>query len=137
MEKLVKLDENGALTEIDPIALRRTALELKEYIENAPDEEAKKYQYFERVMPLIKEVLDNRIQIPYHGSFPYSRRLIMEGFYPELVRDFSELYLTLKFMIIGYPSLFSLSTKRHGKYVYGECEEIINGEKYEWCWFED
>jgi hypothetical protein len=53
MRKLVLLAPNGALTEIDQNALRREALTLKSYIEAAPKDEERQYQYRKRVLPLV------------------------------------------------------------------------------------
>lgn len=137
MKKLVKLDESLRLTEIDPKVLRRSALALKAYIEQAPEAEAEKYEYEQRVMPLVRAALDGTVQIPYYGQQPYSMRFIIEGLYPELIDEFSKLYSNFMLIIEGSSAKFSLSTHLHGKYVLDECEEVINGERYEWCWFED
>lgn len=138
MIKRVKLDKSGSLTEIDWKATRRVALALKAYIENASKDEALKYEYCQRVMPLVEATLNGSIKVPYYGNSPYNYRYIMEGLYPELPAEFGDLYLSFLHKIQGGISEFSLSTHESGEYIfpkYGEEDEF--GNRYEICWFED
>jgi hypothetical protein len=137
MIKRVKIDENGSLTEIDRKATRRAALELKAYIEVAPLDERRKYEYHEQVIPLVNAFLDESIKIPYIGDC-YDVRYIMEGLYPELLPSFSKLYSKFLCMIWGSVSSFSLSTHESGEFIFQKyAEEDEFGNRYELCWFED
>lgn len=137
MKKLVKLDENLRLTEIDRKATRRQAEKVRDYIENAPEAERIKYEYDKNVMPLVNAVLGDTIDIPYCGQFPYNARLMWEGQAPALVEAFENVYYTFKFMIRADPAQFSLSTHESGKYILNKYDVEKDGEIYEWCWFED
>lgn len=137
MIKRVKIDENGSLTEIDWKVTRKAALELKTYIDSAPSDERRKYEYQERVVPLINAVLDGSIKIPHTGDC-YDVRYIMDGLYPELLPSFSELYSKFLCMIWGSVSSFSLSTHESGEFIFQKyAEEDEFGNRYELCWFED
>ncbi|MEK6636851.1 MAG: hypothetical protein AABY88_02085 [Pseudomonadota bacterium] len=144
MKKLVKLDDDLNLTEIDWKATRRQAEKLRDYILSAPDSERRKYEYEERLMPMIDAVFDGSIDIPWRTnqltvqfSDPYPARFIMEGQAPQLVESFSDIYLTFKFMIEASASQFSLSTHESGEYILGKYRVEKDDELYEWCWFED
>ena len=139
MIKRVKLNSDGYLTEIDMKPVRRLAQELKNYIENCSREEAEKYEYQKRMMPLINSVLDGTLPVPnYLSPNPYSVRYMMEGLFPELVPEFGELYYPFMTMTDGDPMKFSLSTHETGKYEHGKYRETDpDGTQYELCWFED
>lgn len=157
MKKLVKLNENFALTEIDWKATRRQAEKLRSYIKNAPDAESVQYGYQKRFIPLIDGVMNGSIEIPYFGPDPYSIRAMMEGQIPEFVESFAKIFFRFEQMIKADRSAFSLSTHESGKFIYSTDDngnyicftnkngEFIvgkytvekDGELYEWCWFED
>ena len=137
MLKLVKKrGEYGGLTEIDQKAMRREAQALIDYINSAPLEEEEKYGYKGRVIPVVKAALDGQLEIPYKGDV-YNARFELEGWAPMLTEEFKKYYFPFLFRIQGKTSLSSHSVKLYGKYVPGACEEIHNGEYYEWCDFED
>ena len=126
----------GVLTEIDQIAMRREAQELTDYINSAPPEEEAKYTYKGKVFPVIREALAGRLNVPFKGDI-YNPMFELEGWAPMLTKEFKKYYLPFLFRIQGTPSTSSHSVKLYGKYVPGACEEIRDGEYYEWCDFED
>ena len=137
MLKLVKRDKKfGYLTEIDQIAMRREALALRDYINSAPPEEEAKYNYKKKVIPIINKALSGRLKIPFEGDI-FNVRYQIEGYEPMLTDEFKKYYYPFLFRIKGTPSTSSHSIKLYGKYVPGACEEIRDGEYYEWCDFED
>lgn len=138
MIKRIKLDKNQNLTEIDMKKVRRAALELKDYIEDAPQEEAQKYQYQQRVMPFICAALDGVMPVPNYDWVPYNRCYILEGIYPELPSAFDDLYS--KFIVLTRAAAedYSIAGHEGRKYDLNEYVETDpDGTKYEWCWFED
>jgi hypothetical protein len=137
MKKLVKLDENLRLPEIDWKATRRQAEKVREYIKNAPTAECVQYGYRKRFIPLIDGVMDGSIPVPYFGPDPYSVRSIMEGQIPDHVLAFKDVYLKFESMIGASSSAFSLSTHESGEYIFGKYRVEKDGDLYEWCWFED
>ena len=139
MKKLIKLDENLRLTEIDWKAARHQAKILCEYIENAPEAERAKYQYDSRAMPLIDAVMNGSMEIPYLDEDPYNYRSMTEGWLPfdEIPDMFSSIYSKFYLMIGASSSMFSLSTHESGKYIFEKYRVEKDGELYEWCWFED
>lgn len=137
MKKLVKLDENLRLTEIDWKATRRQAEKVRAYIESAPEDERIKYDYVGNVMPLINGVMDGTLKIPYLEQDPYNARFIMEGQAPDLVQGFQDVFYKFKFMIGAESPEFSLSTHESGEYIVGKYDVEKDGELYEWCWFEE
>lgn len=137
MKKLVRLDEDFGLTEIDWKATRRQAQKVRAYIEQAPADECTKYDYDANMMPLINGVMDGTLKIPYLEQEPYNSRFIMEGQAPPLVESFENVYYTFKLMIRADPAQFSLSTHESGNYIFEKYRVEKDGELYEWCWFED
>ena len=138
MIKRIKLDENQNLTEIDMKKLHRAALALKDYIDTAPREEAEKYEYQQRVMPLICAALDGSMPVPNYAQGPYNRRYIMEGFYPELPSEFDNLYSKFLVLTWGGANHYSIAEHEGRKYDPNEYVETDpDGTQYEWCWFED
>jgi hypothetical protein len=137
MKKLVKLDEDFGLTEIDWKATRRQAEKVRAYIEQAPADESAKYDYKVNMMPLINGVMDGTLKIPYLEQEPYNARFIMEGQAPDLVQEFQDVFYKFMLMINASSSQFSLSTHETGKYILGKYRVEKDGELYEWCWFED
>jgi hypothetical protein len=144
VKKLVKLDEDFNLTEIDWKATRRQAEKLRDYISNAPENERQKYEYEERLTPMINAVMDGSIEIPWRTNQiaiqfadPYPARFIMEGQAPDLVESFENVYYPFKNMIGAAASVFSLSTHESGEYILEKYRVEKDGEFYEWCWFED
>lgn len=138
MKKLVKLDSEGWLTEIDRKALHREALALKAYIEASPAAEEKIFRYRDKVLPLVKAALMNMLEVPYKGDDPYSWRLMLEGVTPVIPNGFSDHYSKFLTRIRGSPMMSAPSFLRSGKasdYV-PEVEEI-DGYRYEWVEFED
>jgi len=136
MKKLVKKDMHGRLLEIDSMALFREALALKNYIENAPVDEDKRFSYQVKLIPLINAALKGSLNFPFLDS-PYDLRRIMEGYDPELPAVIQELYFVFMNRIQGSPALSSVSVVEQGHYVPGASEEVIGGERYEWVIFED
>jgi len=167
MKKLVKCDEYLRLTEIDMKATRRQAEIVRDYIANAPEAERQKYEYDKKLMPILNATLDGTLRIPWSPHIidaqfadPYSARFIMEGWSPDLVESFENVYYKFIRMISGDSSEFSLSTHENGEYItefyanekdgkfsFATAEDgeyllskyaiIKDGELYEWCWFED
>ncbi len=139
MIKRVKLDDNGYLTEIDWNAARRWAAALKDYIETAPLEEKLKFGYDSRVLPLIESVLDGSIEFPFpYANEPYDTRAIIDGYYPPLVKQFSQIYSELLYRISGSVGSCSLSAHKTGEYIFGQDREVDEeGNVYEVCWFDD
>jgi hypothetical protein len=137
MKKLVKLDEDFRLTEIDWKATRRQAERLRDYIKNAPAAECAQYGYQKHFIPLVDSVMNGSIDIPYSGPDPYSIRAIMEGQVPDFVDSFASIFFRFDFMIKADPSVFSLSTHENGKDIFEKDRVEKDGELYQWCWFED
>lgn len=137
MKKLVKLDENFRMTEIDWKATQRQAEKLRDYIENAPPAECLQYGYQKNFIPLIDAVMNKSIDIPYFGPDPYSIRAVMEGQIPGFLEPFAKLYFKFDDMISASSSAFSLSTYESGEYIFEKYRVEKDGELYEWCWFED
>ena len=84
-KKLVKLDKNGYFTEVDPIALRRSALALKEYIEREIRPEDDEYDIWGQALPLCEGVLNGTLPLPlvFHDlplKYPSREGLLPEGF---------------------------------------------------------
>ncbi len=137
MKKLVKLDEDFNLTEVDWKATRRQAEKVRDYIANAPEAERQKYDYDKKVLPIIDAVMDGTLQNPYFRFDPYNARFIMEGQAPDLVETFKDVFYEFKWMIEASAAVFSLSTHESGKYILGKYRVEKDDELYEWCWFED
>lgn len=84
-KKLVKLDKNGYFTEVDPIALRRSALALKEYIEREIRPEDDEYDIWGQALPLCEGVLNGTLPLPLDGDkeplkYPFHEGMLPEGF---------------------------------------------------------
>ncbi len=137
MKKLVKLDQDFRLTEIDWKATQAQAELVREYIKNAPDAERIKYAYDENVLSLLDAVRDGTMEIPYLSQEPYNTRFIIDGNEPELTDSFANLFYRLKRMIGADSTLFSLSTHESGEWIPDKYTVEKDGELYEWCWFED
>jgi len=135
MRKLVRLDENCWLTEVDPKALRREAEALQAYILQAPTGEAREFKYHEKLLPLIEAALDGTLPIPYKGDEPYNGRLILDGLQPNLPNNASSLYSRFLLRIKGSARLSSKSVDAEGYYIPDEV--MIDGQRYEWVEFED
>lgn len=136
MRKLVKKDENGRLTEVDVKAMRREALALQRYIDEAPAAEKAEFKYHEWLQPVIDAALDGTLRIPYMHQ-PYNFRLMDEGLLPWLPEQFLERYVRFLARIEGAVELSSCSTIEGGGYIPRASEEIIDGDRYEWVIFED
>ncbi len=139
MRKLVLLTNRyGALTEVDPKALRREALALKTCIESAPRKEEKQFQYRQKLLPLVEAALNGTLQIPLKGDGPYPVRWMEEGFEPWLPEPLSEMYFTFLGRVRGVAHLSAPSyLKTHDIMDY--VPEIVekDGQRYEWVEFED
>jgi len=136
MRKLVLKDQDGRLTEVDTKALRREALALKVYIENATYEEEQLYNYKTRLLPLVLEALNGTLNFPHKGH-PYNIRYMMEGIEPELPLTLDDAYYAFMARIHGNVSFSSASLKDFGEYIPGASEVVIDGQRYEWVDFED
>jgi hypothetical protein len=132
MRKLVLTDKGGWLTEVDPKALRREALALKAYIDSAPKQEEKLFQYRKRLLPLVEAALSGGVQFPFKGDKPYSSRWIGEGFEPELPPVLAELYYRFMNRIRGNSTCGLKDIKDYKP-------ELVekDGQCYEWVEFED
>ena len=76
-KKLVKLNQYGFFTEVDPIELERTAKALKAYLENDFPSEESAYDVRDAVLPLCVGVLEGTLPLPLDRyELPYR--------YPEL-----------------------------------------------------
>jgi hypothetical protein len=124
------------LLEVDFNALCREALALKNYIENAPADEEKRFYFQRKLVPLINAALRGALVFPFLDS-PYDLRRIVEGYDPELPAGIQELYFVFVNRIQGSPALSSMSVVEQGHYVPGASEEVIGGERYEWVIFEE
>ena len=136
MKKLVKKDKNGRLQEIDKKALNREALALKKYIEHAPADEVQQFSYSAKLIPVVDAAIGGSLEIPFTDS-PYNLHLIIEDIEQDLPNGIQELYFQFMNRIQGSPALSSMSVIEHGHHIPGACEEIINGERFEWVMFED
>ena len=137
MRKLVKLDPNLYLTEIDMKSMRREALALKAYIESAPQQEEELFQYKTKILPLVEAALNGSLQIPYRDE-PYSWRLMLEGLAPMLLDEFLDPYAAFFNRIRGSAGCSDPAYLRTGK-IADYHPEIIekDGEQYQWVEFED
>jgi len=138
MKKLVKLDADGWLTEIDQKALAREARELCDYIESASTKEEQIFQYREKVLPLVHATISGKLTLPYKGEDPYSWRLMLENFAPMLNDAFREVYSKFIVRIHGHPMPVAPSFRETGD-ARNYVPEIVerNGDRYEWVEFED
>lgn len=68
MRKLVLLNTDGALTEVDQKAQRREALALKAYIDSATDDEGRTYSYKVRLLPIVNKALEGTLRFPFHDE---------------------------------------------------------------------
>ena len=57
MMRLIKLDTDGCLTEIDVKPMRREALALLAYIRIAPKDEEERFHYRAKMVPLVERAL--------------------------------------------------------------------------------
>lgn len=139
MIKRVRLDANGALTEIDWKAAERAARALLDYIEQAPAEVRARFDYDAKALPFIEGVLARTIAVPFpYAAAPFNARSQREAWEPTPPEEFSELYARLLSRITGSPASSSLSTHESGRYVPGQYRELeADGTIYELCWFED
>lgn len=138
MKKLVKLDANGWLTEIDQKALAREAHALRTYIESAPAKEEEIFQYKNKVLPLVEAAISGTLMLPYKGEDPYSWRLMLEDLAPMLTDAFRTIYSAFIVRIHGHPMPVAPSYRETGdalKYIPAIVEK--DGDRYEWVEFED
>ncbi len=103
MRKLVLLDKDGALTEIDRKALRREALALKAYINQAPFAEAYQFDYRGKLLPLVEAALNGTVKVLYKESGPYNTLLMREGLEPPLPPEAHKRYVDFLLRIQGNP----------------------------------
>lgn len=136
MRKLILLDKDGSLTEVDPKALHREALELKAYIDSTTPEEARQFGYKTKLLPLVDSALNGTLKIPYKGE-PYNIRLIMEGLEPELPSEARRRYVAFLLRIQGDPPPYPLGWPigEDGRFVPDLTD--ANGNRYRWIEFED
>ncbi len=122
VRKLVKLDPNNGwnFTEVDPIALHRKALALKEYIESEVSSDDDEYDIRGQMLPLVNGALDGTMHFPLiYADLPlkYPSR---EGL---LSRSFER--LNASFYVAATGSSFE------------EDEEVVvDGERYGYMEFE-
>jgi hypothetical protein len=138
MRKLVKLDANGWLTEIDQKALAREARALRAYIESAPTKEEEIFQYRIKVLPLVEAAISGALVLPYTGDDPYSWRLMLEDLTPMLTDAFRTVYSKFIVRIHGHPMPVAPSFRETGD-ALSYIPEIVeqDGDRYEWVEFED
>lgn len=139
MIKRIKLDANGALTEIDWQLADQAALALRRYVDAAPSAENRAFEYNARIRPVIEATLDRSIAVPFPLSCkPYDMRAQREGWEPALPDTFSELYAQFIQIITGSPAASSLSTHETGQYVFGMYRDFdAAGDAYELCWIKE
>jgi hypothetical protein len=123
VRKLVKLDPNNGwnFTEVDPIALHRKALALKEYIESEVSSDDDEYDIRGQMLPLVNGALDGTMHFPIiYADLPlkYPSR---EGLLP---REFERLRAFFNFTATGSS-------------VEGTEEVVIDGERYGYMEFEE
>lgn len=133
--RLVKLDRDGWLTEIDLRALQREAAALRAYVDAADARERQVFDYDTVLVPLIEGVLSGAVPIPYKGAAPYNRRLIDEGEAPELPAGLRPLYEPFLARISGFPPL--AATVPPSAEAWGALTEERDGQTYAWVDFED
>ncbi|MBX3659686.1 MAG: hypothetical protein KF740_14740 [Ramlibacter sp.] len=134
----MRLDDGGWLTEIDQRAMRREALALKSYIEAAPAQEERLFQYKEKVLPLVDAALSGSLQIPFKGQGGYSWRLMLEGLEPMLVQRFRELHSRFMNRIDGSAMWSAPSFLQTGNSEDYKPDIVMkDGVRYEWVEFED
>jgi hypothetical protein len=136
VNKLIRKDEDGRLTEIDLKALRREGEALLSYIQHADPLEVKEFSYQSKLLPFINKMLVGSLKFPCMDE-PYNVWLMMDGLEPELPEKIREMYFRFINRIQGAPHLSSASVIKYGHYVSGACEEIRDGDRYEWVEFED
>lgn len=134
MRKLVLLDEDGWLTEVCPIALKRDALTLKALIDSASPQEAELLHYQDRLVPLIEMALNGTIEIPYKFQ-PYLYRLIDDGIEPEIPPRINEAYCQFMCRIEGADMMMLLSPEDEDG--PGLPKIFKDGKFYQWVEFED
>jgi len=136
MRKLVMLDKDGYLTEVDPKALLREALTLRAYIESASNAEEAIFKYKEKLLPLVNAAINNKLLVPYKGS-PYETRLIQEGIEPDLPKGIKDHYFKFLARIKGRKVPYPPGTPigPDGRFLPDKIDN--NGNSYRWVEFED
>jgi len=121
--KLVKLDPNngGRFSKVDPIALERYALALKQYVETqiAPDND--EYDIRDQVLPLCNGALDDTLKLPLRFADLPLKYPDREGLLPS---KFSHLWSN--FVVTATGSMLEPPQIT-----------IIDGDKYAYMDFED
>lgn len=113
-QKRVKLTQYGLFSEVDPIALHRTATALKAYIKSKLTPDNDPYDIKEQALPLCVGVLEHRLSLPLDFySFPL-KHPEREGFLPE---DFVKPWKAFRIEATGIDEMLSEPV-------------VIDGEKY-------
>ena len=112
MRKLVQLDEDTwGWSEIDPIKLRRTALELKAWL-SAVDPTQDPFGFLQYDLPLVEAALNGTMALPFKGSEPHTREL-GEGWLPRnYTRISAPFYNTIRGAHLEPPAIVEVDGKR-------------------------
>ena len=120
IRKLIELNgEYGGWLQIDPVRTKRVAMDFKKWLLTV-DPENDPFLFLKYDLPLVEEVLNNEIELPYQGSRPHARAL-GEGLLPrEYTKISAPFYNTIFGALYETPKVI-----------------IKNNKYYAWTYFED
>lgn len=88
IKKLVELDgEYGGWLEIDPVKLKRVAIEFKNWLMTV-DSETDSFGFLKKDLPIVESALSGSMQLPFRGTEPHNWEL-REGLLPKNYRNIS------------------------------------------------
>ncbi|MBB5390835.1 MULTISPECIES: hypothetical protein [unclassified Herbaspirillum] len=111
MRKLAELDgEYGGWLEIDPVKLKRVAIEFKEWLLTV-DPNNDPFGFLKYDLPLVNAVLDGELSLPYHHPNPHNWE-IREGVLDGYVEISAPFYNTIRGALYQPPDVI----KKNGRY---------------------
>ncbi len=120
IRKLVQLDdETWGWSEIDPVKLKRVALEFKAWLERQ-DPNNDPFGFMKKDLPIVEAALNGKLVLPMKRGFPHSREL-GEGLLPrEYTMIAAPFYNTIRGEHLKPPEIIEKDGKR---YAWAELEE--------------
>jgi hypothetical protein len=116
VQRLIELDENGYMRDVDPKRVRHAALAVRDYILNASPEAEEKYNFRKHILPWVEKILTGSLPLPFDmiGELYYLSRMISEDVYPDFPPSFRDLLAGFQLAVIG--SANSPSFEKDGKH---------------------
>ena len=120
MRKFVRLDdESWGWCEIDPVKLRRVALDFQAWLSTV-DPAHDQFGFLKQDLPLVQAALSGQMVLPYKGFEPHTREL-GEGWLPrEYTKVSAPFYNTIRGAHLQPPSVIEQDGKR---YAWAEFED--------------